>query len=463
MYDLLIKDGLVVSPVSTLSVDVAIKDGKIAALGEFNSLSSHETISARGKLVLPGMIDPHVHLWDNDPSLELNAADNHFTGTVAAAFGGNTTVLDFAYPVKSGSVTEAVTARRTDADDNVAVDYSLHVVVDSDSTKTIETIRELPKHGINSIKAFMTRGSMAEDYSLLRIMCAAAESNLLMLVHPENASLVRGNRHSMIEDGRLSITEFPNSQPVFAEIEATQRAILLAEYAGVVLYVVHISSGRVADIVREAQRRGLRVIGETVTHYLTLTEEVYARGDGANFVCGPPLRTKTDQIGLWDALCDGTITTLGSDHCGFDAAQKALGKGDWHRTPKGIAGIETRISVIFSEGVIKGRLTLPQFVGLCAANPAQTFGLYPRKGVIAPGSDADICIFDPTVEWTITPNSLHFDWGWSPHDGLSVTGKPRTTILRGKVIVVGDEYRGSPGDGQFIHRNSPCARDHTYA
>jgi len=452
MYDLLIRGGTVVLPSTVASVDVGIVGEKIAAIGDLSGALAHRRFDATGKLVLPGLVDPHVHLADEEADKDACAVDDFYTGTVAAAFGGNTTVLDFAPAAHDHSAITTVRSRRHQAEGEAAVDFSHHAIVEQDTLVSLSTISQLPSHGTNSIKIFMFYPRMADDYALLQVIQTAAQSNLLVMVHAENHALLNGFQTATIAQGGTAISHYPASQPPILEIEAAQRAILLAEHTGATLYIVHISCAATVDLVRQAQRRGCNVIGETVPHYLALTEEVYDSPNGADYLCGPPIRTAADSDALWQGLADGTITVIGSDHCGFSAAQKAWGKDDFRRGPKGMASIETRAAVVYSEGVAKGRITLTQFVEVMSANPARIFGLYPQKGALLPGSDADFCVLDPHLEWVVTHEALHCAWGYTPHQGLKVTGKPVLTVLRGKVIVDGDVFNGQPGDGRFLSR-----------
>ena len=454
MYDLMLKNGTAVLPSGIAVVDVGIQAGKISAVGNLSAETAREVVFASGKIVMPGMIDPHVHLADSesDQYKDAYAVDDVYSGTRAAAFGGNTTVLDFAPTAPSNSAIDTVRSRCQQAEDQTAIDFSHHAIIEEDTELSLTTIGQLPEQGTNSIKIFMFRERMADDYAFLRVMESAARSNLLVMVHAENGAMLTGYQNALIQAGHTAVAHFPNSQPAILEIEAAQRATLLAEPTGATLYIVHISCAATVELVRQARARGLKVIGETVPHYLLLTEAVYHGSNGADFLCGPPIRTAADSQALWQGLADGTLSTIGSDHCGFTSAQKAHGKDDFRRGPKGMASIETRVAVIYSEGVVKGRISLSRFVELMSTNPARVFGLYPRKGVIAPGSDADFCLLDPRVEWTITPQAMHCDWGYNPHQGLQVTGKPVMTILRGQIIIEGDTFKGQRGGGEFLPR-----------
>jgi dihydropyrimidinase len=450
MYDLVIKNGRVVVPHGIMETDVGISGGIIQSIGFLNSPEAHEIIDASDNFVLPGLIDPHVHLNDFDPPTNSKAPDNYFDGTYAAAFGGNTTVIDFLYPSQNETVFEAYRYRRRIAGKQVAIDYCLHIYINEFDEEAISTIKRLSDIGANTIKIVMNNPIWDDDYSLLKIMEEASIQNVIVLVHAENYSLLEGYKKSLIEQSRLSVKDFPESHPPISEIEAVQRAILFAEKTGVKLYIVHLSCGLSVDSIAEAQKRGADIICETTPHALVLSDKVYSKPDGAKFVCGPPIRSEVDREMLWEGIKKGVITTIGSDHCGFTKNQKMKGSNDFRMIPKGLAGIETRNSIIFSEGVNKGRISVSQYVELMSTNPAKIFGLYPRKGVIAPGAVADICIFDPNFEWGIDSSALHFDWEYSPFENMNITGKPVMTILKGKVIVKNDRFLGSKGGGEYI-------------
>lgn len=454
MYDLIIKNGTAVLPSGVADVDIGVQAGKIAAVGNLSAEAAREIVDASGKLVMPGMIDPHVHLADSETDIykDAYAVDDFYTGTRAAAYGGNTTVIDFAPAAPSHSAIDTVKSRCQQTENQTAVDFSHHAIIGEDTELSLTTIAQLPAQGTNSIKVFMFRERMADDFAFLRVMETAARGNLLVMVHAENGAMLTGYQNALVQAGQTAVAHFPNSQPAILEIEAAQRAILLAEKTGVALYIVHISCATTVELVRQARARGLNVIGETVPHYLLLTEAVYHEPNGADFLCGPPIRTAADSQALWQGLADGTLSTIGSDHCGFTSAQKAWGKDDFRRGPKGMASIETRVAVIYSKGVVKGRISLPRFVEVLSTNPARVFGLYPRKGVIAPGSDADFCVLDPRLEWTVTPQTMHCDWGYNPHQGLRITGKPVMTILRGSIITEGETFKGQRGGGEFLPR-----------
>ena len=454
MLDLVIEHGKVVTPSGETKVDLGIRDGVIVTLGNLGGMAADRRVDARGLLVLPGFIDPHVHLDDFDPSTGLKAPDNIYPLSRAAAFGGNTTLIDFAFPKGDQSPLQALEARRASVDPAVAVDYGVHVGVFADDPVSLADLAALPDYGVSSIKLLMIRPPMTDDFVMLNVMQAAARSGMLVMVHAENAALLAGSQTRLEQTGQLSVHDFPRAHPALAEIEAVQRAILLAGHAGAGLYIVHISSGPAVDQIQAAQRLGRQVLGETATHYLTLTDSIYNHSKGANLVCGPPIRSAQDQARLWQGVQDGTIQTIGSDHCGYSQEQKLSAREDFRSIPKGIAGVETRATMLYSKAVVRGRINLARFVNLTATNPARIFGLYPRKGILAPGSDADICLFDPNYSWTITSSELHFPWGYSPHEGEVVHGKPRTVILRGEVIVQDDEFLGGPGQGTFLPRST---------
>ena len=453
MFDIIVKNGQTVLPYSIARIDIGIENGKIAALGDLKEVKASRTIEASGKLILPGLIDPHLHIKDVYSALDIHAPDDFYTATIAAAFGGVTTVIDFAFPVPGRTMQEAIQIRQADAEGQTVLDYSLHTVIDEMDEIILDAMENLPELGIRSVKLFLQRGGMANNDAILRVLKRAKELDLLVMTHAETRDLLEGPTQRLVAAGQVSPRYYPQSRPAVSESEATVRAIHLSEVAGNSLYVVHISVEKALEAVRRAQMRGQPVWGETTSHYLSLTDEVYNRADGAKYICAPPIRKQADQDALWQGLNDGVIHTVCSDHCGFNVAQRLENEADFRRVPPGLAGIETHPSVIFSEGVMKKRISLERFVEITSTNPARIFGLYPKKGVIAPGSDADLCLIDPDITWTITPETLHFDWGWNPNSDLEIKGKPIIVMANGKIIIENNEFKGEQGSGKFLAQN----------
>ena len=451
--DLLIRGGVVVTADFADNADVAVDGGRIAAICRPGVLrSADRVLDASGMLVMPGLIDPHTHMAH--PFNNTVSRDDFYTGTLAAAYGGNTTIIDFAIQ-RDKDPMETILTRRQAADGNVVIDYSLHSCLTKSTQTTVDAVRSVIQYGIPSFKLYMIyrkQGRMVDDAVLLKVLQASAPEGGLVGVHAENAAIAEFNEEAMLAAGNVGPQYFPLSKPNIVEAECINRAIFLNEYARSNLYIFHLSTREGFSLVRQAKARGERVVAETCTHYLALTDDCYKRQDGINFVCSPPLRSSGDGEALWAALRDETLSVVSSDHCCFDRAQKLLGDNDFTNTPNGLPGVECRFPVLFSEGVVKGRISMARFVSLVSTNPAKIFGLYPRKGAIAVGSDADMILVDPSAEWTIGPDTLHTQCDWSPFDGLLVTGKVVSTISRGNMVIENGVFKGQKGSGRFLVR-----------
>jgi dihydropyrimidinase len=453
MFDMLIKHGLVSLPGREAHVDIAVQDGSIAALGDFGSAEAREVIDAKGLLVLPGFVDPHVHFMDVDPSLHVSAPDGIFSLSRAAVFGGNTTLLDFAFPMKDQSALESLNARFDSVAGQAALDYAFHVAVYGDGVTDGEALSGLKNHFAGAVKLLLMKAPLTENSILEEVMRAAAQENLVAIVHAEDFSILQQQCERLDAEQRFSIQDLPERHPPQAELQALKRALHMAKKTKLNLYIAHLSCGEALSLVEDARRQGQTVFVETTPHYLTLTQAVYAEKNGACYVCAPPIRSALHQQHLWRGIEDGSIDTLGSDHCGFTVEQKMAGGDDIRSVPFGVAGVETRALALFSEGVTKNRISLRRFVDLVAANPARIFGLYPRKGCIQPGSDADICIMDSKTTWRVEPRFLHFPWGYSPVGDLRIQGLPVVVILRGKILMQDGVFFGKPGLGRYVGKN----------
>jgi dihydropyrimidinase len=452
MIDLVIRNGRLVLPERLLETDIGVDGGKIVALGMAGSLpEARRTVNAQGCYVLPGGIDPHVHI--NWPFLEATTADDYADATIAAAFGGTTTVIDFAHPKMGSTPLARTAARRAQADGHVVTDYSLHCVLTGGSVEEASGLAELVAQGVGSFKVYMAysrRGLMVNDAEMLALFCAAAALGATVCVHAENGTIADANEAQFLTEGRTAAANFPLHKPNYVEAEAVSRAIFWAGQAGARLCILHLSTAEGISLVRRAKQRGIPVFAETCPHYLLLTDGVYGQDDGHRYVCSPPLRSEEDCQALWDAIADGTVDNVGTDHCVFTAAQKDRHRENFADVPNGLPGVETRLSLLFSEGVVKERISINDVARVTALNPARTFGLYPQKGILAPGSDADIVVFDPEPEWTLWPEDLHMAADWSPFAGWRMVGRPIVTISRGEIIVSDGAFVGRSGRGQFV-------------
>ncbi|SDR58869.1 dihydropyrimidinase [Rhizobiales bacterium GAS113] len=463
-FDLILRRGTVATASDTFTCDVGIKNGRIAALGHELG-GAADVIDAAGKLILPGGIDGHVHLAQ--PSGDgIVMADDFESGTRAAAFGGNTTVLPFCLQQRGQSLREALRDYHAKAEGNCYVDVSFHLIV-ADPTEQVlgQELPALIHDGYTSFKIFMTYEGLAlNDREILEVMAVARETGALVMVHAENYDAIRFLTDRLERAGHTAPRFHGTSRPIPVEREATHRAISLAELVDVPIMIVHVSNREAMEEIRRAQNRGLKVYGETCPQYLVLTERDMdgLNMEGAKYVCSPPPRDAASQVASWEGLAQGVFQVFSSDHCPFryDEAGKLgpRGRTSFRWVPNGIPGVETRLPILFSEGVVKGRIDLNRFVALTSTNHAKTYGLYPRKGTIAVGTDADIAIWDPTCEVTIAQDILHHGCDYTPYEGIRVTGWPETVLVRGKVVVRDRKLVGRKGAGGYLARDvSPLA------
>ncbi len=458
-FDTIIRSGTIATASDTFSCDIGIRGGRIAALGE-NLGDAAEIVDATGRLVLPGGIDSHVHLAQpSGPGIVM--ADDFASGTRSAAFGGNTLVMPFAMQQKGESLREVVKSYHQKADGACYTDVSFHlVIVDPSESVLGQELPALVEDGYTSFKVFMTYEGMAlNDMEMLNVMSVARETGALVMVHAENYDAIRFLTDRLERAGKTAPHFHGTSRPVAVEREATHRAISLAELIDVPVMIVHVSNREAMEEIRRAQQRGLKVYGETCPQYLVLTEKDMEglNMEGAKYVCSPPPRDKPSQVACWEGLQQGVFSVFSSDHCPFryDDPQGKLiprGRTSFRWVPNGIPGVETRLPILFSEGVGKGRITLNQFVALTATNHARTYGMYPRKGTIAVGSDADIAIWDPLREVTISQDVMHHGSDYTPYEGIKVTGWPVSTMVRGRFVVRDGTLVGGKGDGVYVTR-----------
>jgi len=454
MFDLVIANGTLVTASGSARADLAVVGSQIAAIGI--ELTGRRTIDATGMLVLPGAVDEHVHL--QMPVGELVTSDDFATGTVAAACGGTTTVIDFVEPMGGEPLLQALAARRAKADGRVAVDYGLHMTLSRADAETLAQIPACIEAGTASFKLYMAYDALRlDDGGLLRVLAALREQGGRVLVHAENHFAIAYLTAQALAQGRTGPENHPLTRPAVMEAEAIHRLLALAQVTGTPLVVAHLSCALGLEPIRAARARGRTVWVETCPHYLLLDEREYRRPgfEGAKFVMAPPARTEIDRASLWGGLARGEIHTVASDHCPFFyATQKARGRDDFSRIPGGAPGIETRLSLLYTYGVRAGRLSPERWVDVCCTQPAQRFGLAPRKGTLLPGADADLVIFDPERHQTLAAANLHQNVDYCPYEGWQVQGTPVTVLARGEVIVLDGKFVGQAGRGRF----QPTAR-----
>lgn len=450
MFDRVVSNGLIVTAEATCRGDVGIADGRIAAIG--TGLVGREMIDASGMLVLPGAVDEHIHL--QMPLGDLISSDDFTTGTVAAACGGTTTVIDFAEPRLGQSLVEALAERRAEAEGRVVIDYGLHMTLCRADDQTLAEIPASIEAGAASFKLYMAYDRLRlGDGDLLRVLAVLRSHGGRALVHAENHHAIAYLTAQALAEGRTSPENHPRTRPALMEAEAVHRLLALAWLTDTPVVLAHLSCALGLEAVRAARARNQRVWVETCPQYLLLDEQEYHRPgfEGAKFVMAPPLRSEADRAALWAGLAAGEVDTVATDHCPFFyATQKTRGLQDFSRIPGGAPGVETRLALLYTYGVRTGRLSPQRWVEVCCTNPARRFGLAPRKGTLSVGADADLVIFDPERRVTLSYRTLHQNVDYCPYEGWEVHGYPVLVLSRGEVIVRDGEFVGAAGRGRFV-------------
>lgn len=454
---MVIKNGRVVTENSVIDADILIQDGMIVKIG--SGLSDSETIDAAGKYVLPGGIDVHTHM-NLDVGIAV-AQDDFFTGTVAAACGGTTTIVDHPGFGPAGcSLDHQINRYHALAENKAVIDYSFHGVMQHVDENVLDMMEKLIEQGITSHKIYMTYGFKMADEDIYVILKRAKQLGVMIAVHPENDGIVNARRQELVSEGHTAPKYHAISRPEPCEAEAINRAAQISSVAGdAPLYIVHLSNHLGLQTVQLAKKNGLKnIFVETCPQYLLLDDTCYEREHGLKYVLSPPLRAKANHKLLWKDIMEGGIDTVATDHCPFDITLKEkLGKDDFTKCPNGLPGVEMRFSLMFSEGVMSERLTANEFAKLCATNPAKLFGMYPKKGVIKEGSDADIVIMD-TNGYTISHSRLHENVDYTPYEGMVCRCAIDCVISRGEVIVKDNVYIGALARGRFIKRGKPILK-----
>ncbi|HEY6488246.1 MAG: dihydropyrimidinase [Terracidiphilus sp.] len=457
MSTVLIQNGTVVNADSTVRADVLIEGGVIKAVRPNLPPNSASTIvDATGLLLLPGGIDAHTHL--DMPFGGTNSADDFLTGTRAAAIGGTTTIVDFAIQARGTKMRTALDTWWKKAEGKACIDYGLHMIVTDLGDAGLEDMDDMVREGVASFKLFMAYPNvlMVDDATIFKAMRQTAKNGALICMHAENGSVIDVIVQQALAEGKTAPIYHALTRPTRAEAEAVHRAIALAEMAGVPVYIVHLSSEDALNQVREARDRGLPAFAETCPQYLLLSIEdnMQDKGwDGAKYVFTPPLREKKNQPKLWEGLRKDNLQVVSTDHCPFCFEdQKALGKNDFTKIPNGGPGIENRLQLLHHHGVGKGNFSLNRFVELVSTAPARIFGMYPKKGAIKPGSDADIALWDPLAAHTISAATHHMRVDYSMFEGFKVKGNARDVYSHGELIVSKGEFIGTPGRGQYLRR-----------
>jgi len=449
----LIRGGTVVLGSSVEEADLLIRGERIAAVGELDDATADREVDASGLLVLPGAIDTHVHF--NDEFMNTVSVHDYLTGTRAAAFGGVTAVVDFSNQRPGETLARTLQDKKDEARGRAVVDWGVHPVITEPTEETLAEIPDLVMAGAPTIKCYMTyrdEGLLTEIADLTRIQERLRDAGGMLMVHAEDDELAVEGIRSVVEAGDTSAHYHAVSKPTEVEDAAIRDCVEMVEEVGGALFVVHLASARGIEIVSEARARGLDVRAETCTHYLIFTDEILKRDDGIKWICSPPLRSAGVRDALWRGLADGRIHQVTSDDAAFSWEAKQYGADDFRECPNGLPGIEPRLEILHSEGVAKGRISLPRLVELVATNPARIFGFAPAKGTLAPGSDADVVLFDPEERWTMGVDTHHMSTDWSAYEGIEVTGRVKKVFSRGELIVDGGELLAEPGRGRYVFR-----------
>ncbi|UCE40590.1 MAG: dihydropyrimidinase [Candidatus Aminicenantes bacterium] len=433
--------------------DILIQGEKIRAIGTLQGHKADLVVDAKGLLVLPGAVDTHVHF--NDEFMNTVSVHDYYSGTRAAAFGGVTSIVDFSNQIPGEALVQTIDAKKEEAKGKAIIDWGVHPVLTKPTAKVLKEIPLLVQKGAPTIKCYMTyraEGLMVGDKDLKRIMEALKNAGGMLLVHAEDNDTIEKNVPRMIKEGLTKPIFHARSRPPDSEAKAIQRCIQLARETRARLFIVHMASASGVELVGQARGEGYDVIAETCTHYLIFTDRMLLRDDGIKWICSPPLRNPMIQDWLWRGIRDGRISLVTSDDAAYSWDAKLYGADRFDKCPNGIPGIEVRLPLLYSEGVAKGHISLPRLVELISTHPALLFGLAPRKGTLAPGSDADIVLFDPKARWTMNQESLHMASDWSAYENIPITGKIVKVFSRGDLIIDGDRCLARKGRGRYLHR-----------
>ena len=461
----LIKNGTLITASDTFKADILIEDEKIARLGTDLEAGSAKVVDATGKLILPGGIDPHVHL--DLPMFGTVSSDDHYTGHKAAAFGGTTTAMDFVVLEDKGFKYSVDVWMKMAQ--KAAIDYSFHMNLTHFDDQIAKEISSLVEMGITTLKVFTAYNGRLrlDDGAIFKALRVARDNGMLVMAHCENGDVIETLIPEALAAGHTSPEYHALTRPAWGAVEATLRMAAMAEQADAPVYIVHMNVGGEVDMLKYARERGVPVMGETCPPYLFFSVDDLRRPDGAKWICSPPMRSKEDNARLWEGLSEGILQTIGTDHCPFfyDGTRpilyegseiaipgKELGRDDFTKIPNGLPGIQDRMPILWTYGVRTGKISANQFVAYMSTNPARIFGLYPRKGALIPGADADVVIWDPEKKVKYGVAMSHQRTDYNLYEGWELTGYPEKVFLRGKLIVDGDQWLGQRGDGKFLKR-----------
>jgi dihydropyrimidinase len=456
METTLIKNGTVVLGHSVSQLDLLIVGEKIASIGDLSNLSPDTIVDAEGLLVLPGGVDTHVHF--NDVFMSTISVHDYYTGTLSAAFGGTTTVLDFSNQAPGATLMKTLETKHTEAEGKALIDWGVHPVITQPTEETLSEIPKVVSAGAPTIKCYMIyreEGLLIEAPDLRRILAGLRDAGGMLLVHAEDNDLAEAGIARCLGNNQTKPFYHSKSKPLIVENKAIETSIQMVRDVGGRLFIVHLSSAEGLDMIGKARGEGLDVLAETCTHYLIFTDEMLYREDGLKWICSPPLRDQVNQDRLWKGIRDGRLVQVTSDDAAYTWEATQYGQDRFDLCPNGMPGVEPRFNLLYSEGVARGRISLPRFVELVATNPARIFGMYPQKGSLNPGSDADIVLFDPTFNWIMSQENSHSCNDWQAYEGIEVAGKIQKVFSRGELIIDGEDCLAQKGRGRFIHRCLP--------
>jgi dihydropyrimidinase len=465
----LIKNGTIVTAAESYPADLLLDDGKIALMGRSLPADGAQVVDAAGKYVLPGGIDVHTHL--ELPFGGTIASDDFYSGHKAAAFGGTTSHIDFAIQGKGESLHQAIENWHRKSDAKAVLDWGFHLAISDLTPEVLEEIPAMGREGVTSLKLFLAYKNVLQidDTTLFKAMMKAAEAGMLIMVHAENGDAIDVLVQDAIARGHCEPEWHALTRPAWAEAEATMRAVALAGMAGAPLYVVHVTNAMAVDQIAYGRARGLPVMGETCVQYFFFSVDDLRRPDGAKWVCSPPFRTAADNEALWEAVRNDSLQVVSTDHCPFlydgttpieyegepfQIPGKELGRERFDKIPNGVPGLQDRMLIMWSYGVDKGRISLNRLVELCCTNPAKIFGLYPRKGTLAVGADADVVIWDPAARKTMGARTSHQRTDYNLYEGWPLTCAPEKVFQRGNLLVDGETWNGEPGGGMWLPRRT---------
>jgi len=453
MQTILIKGGIVVTPQDISQKNVYIQGEKITEVSAEAGQKADLTVDASGLYVLPGAIDTHVHF--NDEFMGTISVHNYYTGTLAAAYGGVTSIIDFSNQIPGKPLVWTLETKFKEAEGKAVIDYGVHPVITTVSGEILDEIPALIDQGAPTIKCYMTyrnEGLMVGIPDLKKILNRLKDAGGMLLVHAEDNDTIESGVKRFIKQGKTAPFYHSLSRPPESEFKAIQKCIRIAEETGGRLFIVHMSSDKGIEALDSAQKKGHHVFAETCTHYLIFSEDMLKQEDGIKWICSPPLRKRSIQKNLWRGISDGRIAMVSSDDAAYSWEAKLMGKNRFDRCPNGIPGVEPRLNILYSEGVVKNRITLSRLVELTSTNPAKLFGLWPRKGRIGPGADADIVLLNPQKKWIMSQKSLHMAADWSAYEGIKTSGKIEKVFSRGELIIDGNTCFAAKGRGEYLHR-----------